>query len=113
MGGEATSGAAERGIRTIMDSAPIKAKGRRRVSGLVLADIVDGTARETIACDTILLSTGWNSAVHLHSQSGGSLTVNSSRDAFLPSNTAQEAAQVRRAAVIFAPVIPTPHAPPP
>src|SRR3546814_5104061 len=84
-----------------MDSAPIKAKGRRRVSGLVLADIVDGKARETIACDTILMSNGWNPAVHLHSQSGGSLAFNSSLEAFLPSKSAQEAVNVGAAAGIF------------
>src|SRR3546814_13543337 len=55
-GGEATSGAAARGIRTIMDSAPIKAKGRRRVSGLVLADIEIGRAscRERV-CKSVKL----------------------------------------------------------
>src|SRR3546814_17200527 len=84
-----------------MDSAPIKAKGRRRVSGLVLADIVDGKARETIACDTILMSNGWNPAVHLHSQSGGSLAFNSSLEAFLPSKSAQEAVHVGADAGFF------------
>src|SRR3546814_12241386 len=84
-----------------MDSAPIKAKGRRRVSGLVLADIVDGKARETIACDTILMSNGWNPAVHLHSQSGGSLAFNSSLEAFLPRKSATEAGNGGAAAGIF------------
>ncbi|HWV61634.1 MAG TPA: sarcosine oxidase subunit alpha family protein [Sphingopyxis sp.] len=100
-GGNAVAGAMARGIRTIMDSAPIKAKGRRRVKGLTLGKIADGKASETIACDTILMSNGWNPAVHLHSQSGGSLAFNSSLEAFLPSKSVQAAVNVGAAAGIF------------
>lgn len=100
-GGEVIAGAATRGIRTIMDSAPVKAKGRRRVRGAVVANIADGKARESIACDTILMSNGWNPAVHLHSQSGGSLAFNSSLEAFLPSKSVQAAVNVGAAAGIF------------
>src|SRR3546814_9807492 len=52
-------------------------------------------------CALPILSNGWNPAVHLHSQSGGSLAFNSSLEAFLPSKSAQEAVNVGAAAGIF------------
>lgn len=100
-GGDVAARAAERGISTIMKAAPIKAKGRRRVKGAVIGRIDDGKAIRTIACDTILMSNGWNPAVHLHSQSGGSLTFNTSLEAFLPSKAEQPAVNVGAAAGIF------------
>ncbi len=95
------AGASARGIRTIMNSAPTKAKGRRRVKGLVVAAIAGGRAGRSIACDTILMSNGWNPAVHLHSQSGGSLDFNPALEAFLPGKRVQAAVTAGAAAGIF------------
>src|SRR3546814_14119728 len=50
---------------------------------------------------TTLFRSGWNPAVHLHSQSGGSLAFDEALQAFLPSHSAQEAACVGAAAGLF------------
>jgi sarcosine oxidase subunit alpha len=99
--GDGAAGAVERGITTIMDAAPIEARGRRRVRAVTVGRVTDGKAFRTIACDTILMSNGWNPAVHLHSQSGGSLAFNSAIEAFLPGKPAQAAVNVGAAAGIF------------
>ena len=99
--GAAAADAASRGIATIMNATPIKAKGGRRVKSVVVGAVASGKALHTIDCDTILMSDGWNPAVHLHSQSGGSLTFDPSLKAFLPSTSAQAAANVGAAAGIF------------
>ncbi len=99
--GNCANGAIERGIPMIMEAAPIKANGRRRVKGLVVGRIADGKAIKTIACDTILMSSGWNPAVHLHSQSGGSLAFDDALQAFLPAKPAQASVNVGAAAGVF------------
>lgn len=79
-----------RGIDVITDSVPIAAKGRNRVRALTVAARA-GNWRKTITCDTVLMSGGWNPAVHLHSQSGGSLAFDALASAFVPSNSYQAA----------------------
>ena len=46
-----------------------KATGRHRVRCAVIVD--QSGLRQTVRCDTILVSGGWTPSVHLHSQSGG------------------------------------------
>lgn len=93
--------AASRSIRVIPASAPVAARGGRRVKSLSIGDPAGGPAHETLQCDTVLAAGGWNPAVHLHSQSGGSLAFNEALQAFLPSSSAQEATCVGAAAGIF------------
>lgn len=101
--GGAAAEAIARGVPMIMGGAPIKAKGRRRVKGVTIGHAASGRTLRTIDCDTILMSSGWNPAVHLHSQSGGSLTFDEALGAFLPSKSAQAAVNVGAAAGIFDP----------
>ena len=62
-------------------------RGRRRVSGLIVAP-VDAAghpgARRTLPCDCVGLSGGWTPAVHLFSQSRGKLAFDAELDAFVP-----------------------------
>ena len=53
--------------------------GDTRVSGVVLSD------GRRLDCDTLLVSGGWNPAVHLFSQGGGKLRYDDGLGAFVPS----------------------------
>ncbi len=66
--------------------------GRRRVTGLVVAPVDrDGRvgARRTLPCDAVGMSGGWTPAVHLFSQSRGTLRFDPALDAFVPGRSAQ------------------------
>lgn len=97
----AGAAAAARNIPVLSEASLIKAKGRRRVRAAVIARIDSTTALRTIGCDTILMSDGWNPAVHLHSQSGGPLTFDVSLAAFLPEQSVQATSSVGSAAGIL------------
>jgi len=101
--GPAAEQAKATGLRVIRGAAPIQAKGRRRVAALAIGALDSARATETIACDTVLTSDGWNPAVHLHSQSGGSLAYDDGLRAFLPAAAAQATASVGAGAGIFDP----------
>ncbi len=60
--------------------------GRDRVSGAHLAPLVDGEpgARTAVGCDLLLVSGGWNPAVHLYSQARGRLSYDDALGAFVP-----------------------------
>ena len=90
-----------RGIRVLHGSAPIRARGGRRVTALSIGAIDTGEVTAHFACDTVLTSDGWNPAVHLHSQSGGALTYHDGLRAFLPGEAAQATQTVGAAAGIF------------
>ncbi|MEX2296183.1 MAG: 2Fe-2S iron-sulfur cluster-binding protein [Dongiaceae bacterium] len=67
----------ERGVEILSGHAVIATDGRHRIAGATVAPF-DGTrvraaGTRTIACDLLMMSGGWNPAVHLFSQSRGSL----------------------------------------
>lgn len=99
--GSVATQAAARSIRVIAASAPITAKGGRRVRSVSIGNVSGGAARETLRCDAILTAGGWNPAVHLHSQSGGSLAFDTALQSFLPSSAAQNTASVGAATGIL------------
>jgi sarcosine oxidase subunit alpha len=99
--GTIAANAIRRGLTTIMDATPIQAKGGRRVKAVKVGRVADGKAICTIPCDTILMSNGWNPAVHLHSQSGGALAFDPALAAFLPGKAVQASMTVGAAAGIF------------
>ena len=80
-------GAAERGIPVHTGSAVTGTDGDDRLSGVSFAPLGDGhvgvSAR--VATDALLVSGGWNPAVHLYSQAGGVLAYDAGLGAFLPS----------------------------
>jgi len=95
----ATGPATARGIEVINGAVPLAAKGGKAVTGLTIG--LNGGARRRFACDAVLTSDGWNPAVHLHSQSGGSLAYDASLQAFLPGKAAQNAISVGAAAGVL------------
>jgi len=69
-------------------AAPERAVGVKRVRAVKIAAL-DAQGRlsgksERFACDTLLMSGGWNPAVHLHSQAGGALRLDPALQSFLP-----------------------------
>ena len=69
-------------------SVVVTVRGRRSVSGAVIAGR-DGAATEVVACDLLLHSGGLNPAVHLFSQSRGSLRYDEILATFVPGKAAQ------------------------
>ena len=67
--------------------------GAKRVRAVTVAALgTDGTARgpmRRIRCDCVLVSGGWNPAVHLFCQSGGRLEFEEARGVFLPGEATQ------------------------
>ena len=98
--GSLAGAAASRSIEVIGGSAPVVAKGGRSVTGLDV-DLPTGRAKRSLACDAVLISDGWNPAVHLHSQSGGTLAYDDRLRTFIPAQAAQNSVSVGAAAGIF------------
>lgn len=67
---------------------PSRARGRKAVDAIELMRVGGGPVRR-IRCDCLLTSGGWSPAVHLASQSGGSLRFDDSIKAFVPARSAQ------------------------
>jgi sarcosine oxidase, subunit alpha len=61
-------------------------EGGERVTAVSVASLSDGALGEgdRIPCDLLLVSGGWNPAVHLFSHAGGKLRYDEQRGAFLP-----------------------------
>ncbi|MCP3732723.1 sarcosine oxidase subunit alpha family protein [Sphingomonas sp. MG17] len=69
-------------------TAPEKAVGGKQVRAVDVARL-DAASRltgrtERLVCDTLLMSGGWNPAVHLHSQAGGALRLDPAQHSFMP-----------------------------
>ncbi|WP_426321312.1 2Fe-2S iron-sulfur cluster-binding protein [Microbacterium sp. E-13] len=89
IGANWTDGAAERRIPLHHGSVVTGTSGDERVASVSFARF-NGTAfgvTEDIAADTLLVSGGWNPAVHLYSQAGGSLRYDERLGAFVPDST--------------------------
>ena len=75
------------GIRVLDGAVVTGTDGDERVTAAHVASFGDGEAsqrRDAIACDLVLVSGGWNPAVHLFSQAGGRLRYDETLGAFLP-----------------------------
>lgn len=86
IGAHWTDGAAGRGIPLHHGSVVTGTTGEERVSAVSFAKF-NGTAfgvTEQIDADTLLVSGGWNPAVHLYSQAGGTLRYDERLGAFVP-----------------------------
>ncbi|MBB4632853.1 sarcosine oxidase subunit alpha family protein [Sphingosinicella soli] len=76
------------GIAVHTGMAPAAAIGGRTLRGVRIGRVT-GTGRiegatQTLRCDTLLVSGGWNPAVHLHSQGGGRLALDTDLHSFVP-----------------------------
>jgi sarcosine oxidase subunit alpha len=76
-----------RGIEVRTGQVVTGTSGGSHVSRAHVAELVDGRLgdRTGIGCDLLLVSGGWNPAVHLYSQARGRLSYDDSIGAFLPS----------------------------
>jgi sarcosine oxidase subunit alpha len=80
------------GVEVLTGHTVIGSKGRKRVSGLIVAPVESNGrcgARRVIPCDCVGMSGGWTPAVHLFSQSRGKLRYDDALDAFVPNISAQ------------------------
>ena len=96
----------ERGIRVHPATAVVSTSGIERVSSAHLASLPGDDAeshdvRKVLRCDLLLVSGGWNPAVHLHSQAGGSLRFAEALGAFVPDGSAQAVRSAGAAAGLF------------
>ena len=83
----------EAGVALHTGSVIAATHGTKRVRAVTVATIgkdgrVGGSLRR-IGCDSVLVSGGWNPAVHLFSQSAGKLTFEEARGIFLPGRAPQ------------------------
>jgi sarcosine oxidase, subunit alpha len=74
------------GIRVVRGSVVTGTRGVERVTHAVVAPFLGGEvgAGKAIECDLLLVSGGWNPAVHLFSQARGRLRYDQALGAFLP-----------------------------
>lgn len=76
----------QRGIPVRAGSVVTGTEGTERVTAAHVAPFADGRpgAAERVRCDLLLVSGGWNPAVHLYSQARGRLRFDEALGAFLP-----------------------------
>jgi sarcosine oxidase, subunit alpha len=74
------------GIRVVPGSVVTGTQGGERVTHALVAPFADGQVGtgSAIACDLLLVSGGWNPAVHLFSQARGRLRYDAGLGAFVP-----------------------------
>ncbi|CAN7386615.1 sarcosine oxidase subunit alpha family protein [Pararhizobium sp. LjRoot238] len=68
------------GVRVVQSASVIDTRGRQRVSGLV---VERSGFEETIACDAIGMSGGWNPVIHLSCQRGAKAVWSTELNTFL------------------------------
>jgi sarcosine oxidase subunit alpha len=91
-------------IPVLAGHAVAEARGSRRVARIKAVPLgADGKPRpsasaRSIACDTLLISGGFNPAVHLHSQAGGNLAWDEALATFVPAMQPQSAQSIGAAA---------------
>ncbi|TNM67755.1 FAD-dependent oxidoreductase [Streptomyces sp. NP160] len=101
-----------RGVPVRTGSAVVGTRGVERVSAALVAPFdraglaagtrsSSGHGPEELACDLLLVSGGWNPAVHLHSQARGKLAFDAALGAFLPAERLEDLLVVGSAAGTF------------
>jgi sarcosine oxidase subunit alpha len=88
------------GLPVLAGHHVLRVLGRRGVTGVEVAPVTGGPVRR-IACDLLAVSGGWTPAVHLHSQSRGSLRWDDAIAGFVPDRAAQASASAGAAAGVF------------
>src|SRR5919107_920685 len=91
------------GIRVLAGAVVTGTRGAERVTHALVAPFVDGQmgAASAIACDLLLVSGGWNPAVHLFSQARGRLRYDEGLGAFVPGEDLDGLAVAGSAAGVF------------
>ena len=83
-------------------SVIVATHGTKRVRAVTVKGLDGGGPARRIACDCVLVSGGWDPAVHLFRQSGGGLAFEEARGVFLPGAPAQPVEAAGAAAGSFA-----------
>lgn len=81
------------GIELNLGRAVVKARGKLRISSMVVQP-KNGGAERTIPVDALITSSGWTPSVHLFSQSRGKVAFDSETRRFLPGVYAQDCVSV-------------------
>jgi sarcosine oxidase subunit alpha len=71
-----------RGIEWLLNSQVVDTRGRHRIARVEIR--TGGSAKRTMACDTLLMSGGWSPVVHLYSQATGRLRYDAAAAMFRP-----------------------------
>ncbi|GAA1210111.1 2Fe-2S iron-sulfur cluster-binding protein [Prauserella alba] len=97
-----TARCVERGIRILTNCAVTGTSGADRVSGAQVSSLPSGDAAPAeLDCDLLLVSGGWNPAVHLHSQARGTVRYSEELGALVPDRTPRGVRTVGAAAGTF------------
>lgn len=80
--------AAVQGVELLAGHVVVGVKGRKRVRQAIVAPRAGGATR-ALRCDLLAQSGGWNPAVHLFSQSRGSLRYDETLTSFVPDEPVQ------------------------
>lgn len=88
------------GLPLLAGQHVLRVLGRRGVTGVEVAPVSGGPVRR-IDCDLLAVSGGWTPAVHLHSQSRGTLRWDDHIAGFVPDRMAQASASAGAAAGVF------------
>ena len=92
--GPASERAEAAGLPVLTGHAIVGTKGYKRVQEVRIARLVDGgtdalRVGETVECDVVAMSGGWNPALHLFSQSGGKPRFDDALGSFVPGPSVQ------------------------
>ncbi|MBB3051554.1 sarcosine oxidase subunit alpha [Prauserella isguenensis] len=100
-----TARCVERGIQILTNCAVTGTSGTDRVSGAQISPVPSGDSAPTVAseldCDLLLVSGGWNPAVHLHSQARGTVRYSEEICALVPDRATRGVRTVGAAAGTF------------
>ena len=83
-----------RGIPIMLGATVTSAQGSKNLRGVRFAEL-NGKANEivgkesTIACDLLVVSSGWSPTIHLHAQSGGKPRYDAEKVCFVPGQPVQ------------------------
>lgn len=94
-------GCAARGITIHPGSVVTGTHGEKRVTHAIVSRPDSDTDPAVIPCDVLLVSGGWNPAVHLFSQVRGALRYDDAIGAFVPAETLDSVSVVGAAAGVF------------
>ncbi len=77
-----------KGIRIEFGKGISSVLGKKRVSGIEMCSLKgEGSVQETIPCDSVAVSGGWSSTLHLWSHCGGKLIWDYKLNTFLPNSS--------------------------
>lgn len=101
------SGCAQRGITLRCGHAVVGTTGQEHVSAALVSaiqrdgEVISTGVPETVPCDLLMVSGGWNPAVHLHSQARGAVAFDEAVGGFVPTAAVQDVRSAGAATGLF------------